>query len=109
MEWTPDEIDVPMSLRHGGKTTSDALAYIKQVKDTFRDHDQRENYDMFLKLMFDFKAQRIDQSTLYARLKKLFKEHKNLIIGFNTFLSLGNKIILDHDVEASTSSTARDD
>jgi len=49
---------------------------------------------------------RIDRSILYARLKKLFKKHKHLIIGFNTFLSLGDKIFLHGDAEASTSSTA---
>jgi len=58
--------------------------------------------------LLDFKAQRIDRSILYARLKKLFKKHKHLTIGFNTFLSLGDKIFLHGDAEASTSSTAKD-
>lgn len=37
-------------------TTSDALTYLKEVKDMFQ--DQREKYDMFLEVMKDFKAQR---------------------------------------------------
>lgn len=37
-------------------TTSDALSYLKEVKDMFQ--DQREKYDMFLDVMKDFKAQR---------------------------------------------------
>lgn len=37
-------------------TTSDALTYLKEVKDMFQ--DQREKYDMFLDVMKDFKAQR---------------------------------------------------
>ncbi|VYS66872.1 unnamed protein product [Arabidopsis thaliana] len=118
-ERTPDEIVVPRSPRHGGNiersiyvdpslgmTISDARAYLQQVKNTFIDHDERDKYAMFRKVLFDFKAQRIDRSILYARLKKLFKKHKHLIIGFNTFLSLGDKIFLHGDAEASTSSTA---
>ena len=37
-------------------TTSDALAYLKAVKDIFQDN--REKYDDFLEVMKDFKAQR---------------------------------------------------
>ena len=35
---------------------TDALTYVKAVKDTFQ--DQKERYDMFLKVLKDFKAQR---------------------------------------------------
>lgn len=37
-------------------TTSDALEYLKTVKDRFQ--DQREKYDEFLEIMKDFRAQR---------------------------------------------------
>lgn len=37
-------------------TTTDAMTYLKEVKDMFQ--DQREKYDMFLEVMKDFKAQR---------------------------------------------------
>lgn len=37
-------------------STSDALSYLKVVKDTFQ--DQREKYDMFIALANDFKNQR---------------------------------------------------
>ena len=37
-------------------TTSDALTYLKEVKEMFQ--DQKEKYDMFLEVMKDFKAQR---------------------------------------------------
>lgn len=37
-------------------TTTDALSYLKEVKDMFQ--NQREKYDMFLEVMKDFKAQR---------------------------------------------------
>ena len=35
---------------------TDALTYVKAVKDTFQ--DQKEKYDMFLEVLKDFKAQR---------------------------------------------------
>nr|XP_043616510.1 paired amphipathic helix protein Sin3-like 2 isoform X2 [Erigeron canadensis] len=77
-------------------TTNDALTYLKQVKDMF--HDQREKYDMFLDVMKDFKAQRIDTTGVIARVKELFKGHNNLIFGFNTFLPKGYEItVIEED------------
>ncbi|KAH1239232.1 Paired amphipathic helix protein Sin3-like 3 [Glycine max] len=73
-------------------TTDDALAYLKAVKDMFQ--DKREKYDDFLEVMKDFKAQRIDTSGVIARVKELFKGHKDLILGFNTFLPKGYEITL---------------
>ncbi|XP_076914663.1 paired amphipathic helix protein Sin3-like 2 isoform X1 [Bidens hawaiensis] len=78
-------------------TTNDALAYLKQVKDMFQ--DQREKYDMFLDVMKDFKAQRIDTTGVIARVKELFKGHNNLIFGFNTFLPKGYEITVIEDDE----------
>ena len=40
----------------GRLTTSDALAYLKAVKDIF--HDKKEKYDEFLEVMKDFKSKR---------------------------------------------------
>ncbi|KAM0058174.1 putative transcription regulator Others family [Helianthus debilis subsp. tardiflorus] len=77
-------------------TTSDALTYLKEVKEMFQ--DQREKYDMFLDVMKDFKAQRIDTTGVIARVKELFKGHNNLIFGFNTFLPKGYEItVIDDD------------
>ncbi|XP_010532951.1 PREDICTED: paired amphipathic helix protein Sin3-like 3 isoform X2 [Tarenaya hassleriana] len=73
-------------------TTNDALAYLKNVKDKF--HDNREKYDEFLEVMKDFKAQRIDTAGVIARVKELFKGHRELILGFNTFLPKGFEITL---------------
>lgn len=39
-------------------TTTDALTYLKEVKEMFQ--DQREKYDTFLEVMKDFKAQRYE-------------------------------------------------
>lgn len=73
-------------------TTNDALAYLKAVKDIFQ--DKREKYDDFLEVMKDFKAQRIDTTGVIARVKELFKGHRGLILGFNTFLPKGYEITL---------------
>ncbi|KAL2344258.1 hypothetical protein Fmac_005543 [Flemingia macrophylla] len=73
-------------------TTNDALQYLKAVKDMFQ--DKREKYDDFLEVMKDFKAQRIDTTGVIERVKELFKGHKDLILGFNTFLPKGYEITL---------------
>uniref|UniRef100_A0A251KUQ5 Histone deacetylase interacting domain-containing protein n=1 Tax=Manihot esculenta TaxID=3983 RepID=A0A251KUQ5_MANES len=78
-------------------TTNDALAYLKAVKDIFQ--DKREKYDDFLEVMKDFKAQRIDTAGVIARVKELFKGHRDLILGFNTFLPKGYEITLPLDDE----------
>ncbi|CAN0924410.1 Paired amphipathic helix protein Sin3-like 1 [Linum grandiflorum] len=76
-------------------TTSDALAYLKEVKDKFQ--DQKEKYDTFLEVMKDFKAQRTDTAGVIKRVKELFKGHNSLIYGFNTFIPKGYEIVLDED------------
>ncbi|XWS22532.1 hypothetical protein CRYUN_Cryun29cG0044500 [Craigia yunnanensis] len=78
-------------------TTNDALAYLKAVKDLFQEN--REKYDDFLEVMKDFKAQRIDTAGVIARVKELFKGHRNLILGFNTFLPKGYEITLPPEDE----------
>ncbi|KAA8533070.1 hypothetical protein F0562_033397 [Nyssa sinensis] len=78
-------------------TTNDALAYLKAVKDIFQ--DKKDKYDEFLEVMKDFKAQRIDTAGVIARVKELFKGHRNLILGFNTFLPKGYEITLQQEDE----------
>ncbi|CAL1413731.1 unnamed protein product [Linum trigynum] len=73
-------------------TTNDALAYLKAVKEIFQ--DKRDKYDDFLEVMKDFKAQRIDTAGVIGRVKDLFKGHRDLILGFNTFLPKGYEITL---------------
>eukprot|EP00249_Psilotum_nudum_P001045 c13326_g1_i1 orf=230-2287(+) len=80
----------PGPVRH--LTTDDALAYLQEVKDIFKDN--MEKYGEFLEVMKDFKAQRIDTAGVTARVKDLFKNHRNLILGFNAFVPEGHKITL---------------
>ncbi|XP_009630074.1 paired amphipathic helix protein Sin3-like 2 isoform X1 [Nicotiana tomentosiformis] len=79
-------------------TTNDALSYLKEVKEMFQ--DQKDKYDLFLDVMKDFKAQRIDTAGVIARVKDLFKGHPRLILGFNTFLPKGYEITLNEEDEA---------
>ncbi|XP_022011445.1 paired amphipathic helix protein Sin3-like 2 isoform X2 [Helianthus annuus] len=88
-------------------TTTDALTYLKEVKDMFQ--DQREKYDLFLDVMKDFKAQRIDTTGVIARVKSLFKGHNNLIFGFNTFLPKGYEITVIEDDEPPPKKTVEFD
>ncbi|KAJ9510671.1 hypothetical protein QJQ45_027522 [Haematococcus lacustris] len=65
-------------------TTNDALTYLREVKNRFA--DKKDVYDMFLEIMKEFKAQRVDTAGVIVRVKQLFKGHRELILGFNTFL-----------------------
>ncbi|XP_004517035.1 paired amphipathic helix protein Sin3-like 4 isoform X2 [Cicer arietinum] len=84
----------PLMMNGGAQklTTNDALAYLKAVKDIFQ--DKKDKYDDFLEVMKDFKAQRIDTAGVIARVKELFEGHRDLILGFNTFLPKGYEITL---------------
>ncbi|GJZ69507.1 paired amphipathic helix protein Sin3-like protein 3, partial [Tanacetum coccineum] len=78
-------------------TTNDALTYLDKVKNVFR--DKKEKYDEFLKIMKDFKSQRINTKGVIAKVKELFKEHQELILGFNPFLPKGFEITLSREDE----------
>jgi len=76
-------------------TMEEAIAYVEAVKNEFQ--DEIEKYDEFLNVMMDFKALRIDTSGVIARLKDLFKGHRNLILGFNIFVPKGSE--LDYGID----------
>ncbi|CAH8253404.1 unnamed protein product [Arabidopsis lyrata] len=79
-------------------TTNVAFEYLKAVKAKFQ--DQHEKYDEFLEIMNDFKCRRVDRLDVIIRMKELLKEHKELLLGFNTFLPKGFRITLlpdDHE------------
>ncbi|XP_019262207.1 PREDICTED: paired amphipathic helix protein Sin3-like 2 [Nicotiana attenuata] len=79
-------------------TAKDAWSYLKEVKEEMF-QDQRDKYDLFLDVIKDFKARRIDTAGVIARVKDLFKEHPKLILGFNTFLPKGYEITLNEKDE----------
>ncbi|GER32296.1 paired amphipathic helix protein Sin3-like 4 [Striga asiatica] len=78
-------------------TTTDALSYLKTVREVF--HDKRDKYDEFIDIMKDFKAQIIDTTGVIRRVKELFKGYKDLILGFNAFLPKDYEITLSSDEE----------
>ncbi|PAN17692.1 hypothetical protein PAHAL_3G150100 [Panicum hallii] len=77
----------------GNLTTSDALTYLKDVKEKFQ--DRRHKYDEFLEVMRDFKSNKIDTAGVILRVKTLFHGHSDLILGFNAFLPKGYEIKLE--------------
>ena len=54
--------------------------------------DKPEIYNQFLDIMKEFKAQSIDTPGVIERVLQLFHGHRQLILGFNTFLPPGYKI-----------------
>ncbi|CAM6050362.1 unnamed protein product, partial [Sphagnum compactum] len=78
-------------------TAEDALSYLKAVKQKF--NDEKGKYEEFLATMKDFKAQRIDTAGVIERVKELFQGHRELILGFNTFLPEGYEITLPAELE----------
>uniref|UniRef100_A0A7N2KZB0 Paired amphipathic helix protein Sin3-like 2 n=1 Tax=Quercus lobata TaxID=97700 RepID=A0A7N2KZB0_QUELO len=75
-----------------------AVKIDREGKETLQ--DQREKYDMFLKIMKDFRAQRSDVSGAIAKVKELFEGHNKLISGFDIFLPKGSELALEHDEAA---------
>ncbi|KAH9508489.1 Paired amphipathic helix protein Sin3a [Bulinus truncatus] len=68
----------------------DALSYLDQVKLQFG--NQPQVYNDFLDIMKEFKSQTIDTPGVINRVSNLFNGHRDLIVGFNTFLPPGYKI-----------------
>eukprot|EP00741_Cyanophora_paradoxa_P007582 tig00001155_g7334.t1 len=85
----------PLPQHSGQLKVEDALAYLEHVKTTFQ--DRPFIYNHFLDIMKDFKAAAIDTPGVIIRVSRLFAGHRNLILGFNTFLPPGYKIEVDKD------------
>jgi histone deacetylase complex regulatory component SIN3 len=76
----------------------DALAYLDKVRVQFGESGENSVYDQFLEIMKDFRARTIDTPGVIAKVKQLFSGHKELILGFNTFLPPGYRID-EEDIE----------
>ncbi|KAK9278472.1 hypothetical protein L1049_028038 [Liquidambar formosana] len=89
-------------------TKTDALIFLERVRDAFA--GEIEKYGEFLQFMRDFKAQRIDTAGTLSRVKELFKDHQELIAGFNIFVPYGYEISapLQDDSTSSTSESDED-
>ncbi|ODM93614.1 Paired amphipathic helix protein Sin3a [Orchesella cincta] len=62
----------------------DAVTYLEQVKDRYRQRPQ--TYNDFLEIMKDFKSQTIDTPGVIDRVANLFEGDPEMIMGFNMFL-----------------------
>eukprot|EP01025_Chloroclados_australasicus_P059364 TRINITY_DN7503_c0_g2_i1.p1 TRINITY_DN7503_c0_g2~~TRINITY_DN7503_c0_g2_i1.p1 ORF type:complete len:273 (+),score=27.59 TRINITY_DN7503_c0_g2_i1:147-965(+) len=78
-------------------TTNDALDYLRTVKARFG--DRKDVYDQFLQIMKEFKSSMVNTDGVIQRVKALFVGHRDLILGFNTFLPRGYEIRHDFDEE----------
>jgi len=79
------------------QSMKDALAFVKGLEVEFE--DKGDKYDEFLNVMNDFKSLRIDAEGAKATLEELFKEHRHLIMRFNS-LTLKGSQITKHGYEA---------
>jgi paired amphipathic helix protein Sin3a len=104
------------------KSTDDILAYLNEIKDAFK--DEVETFDDFIWVMRDYKEKRfdlfiilienylnfylyltcffpcdvfcrIDVEAVGSRVKKLFKEHEELLLKFNDYLPEEYKVSLE--------------
>jgi histone deacetylase complex regulatory component SIN3 len=91
----PLPLDDDLQQRDQSALEDRAMAFLTTVKVTFE--DKMEKFNEFLKLLADYRAKRIDVIVVKEGMMELFKDHKNLLLGFNTFLPEGHKISLPLD------------
>lgn len=95
----PERYQITYPLLHDHKQGHQLVikdAFLNEVKAVF--HDKLEKYFEFLQLITDHKAQGIDTRGVVAIVKELFKEHRNLILGFNAFLPEEHRITLPFEL-----------
>jgi len=94
-----DEIHLPLDddLQQGDRSAleDEAMVFLAAVKVTFE--DKMEKFNEFLKLLADYGAKRIDGRVVKEGITELFKDHKDLLLGVNTWLPAGHKISLPLD------------
>ena len=85
------------------------MSFATAVKVAF--HDKMEKYDEFLKLVVDYNAKRIDMRVFKEGMMELFKDHKDLLLGLNTWLPEGHEISLplDGDEQQGDGSALKDE
>ena len=76
-------------------TVQDALEYLDLIKEKY--NSRPHLYNRFLDIMKEFKALRLDTPGVIDRVLQLFNGDRELILGFNTFLPQGYRIMMEGD------------
>jgi histone deacetylase complex regulatory component SIN3 len=77
-------------------SVDDAMFFVQAVKEEFKDRHP-DKYGLFLRIMDDFKNQRIGIAEVTSSAMALFRDTPALALGFNTFLPTGHKINVQLD------------
>mmetsp|Transcript_8598 Transcript_8598/g.13206 ORF Transcript_8598/g.13206 Transcript_8598/m.13206 type:complete len:446 (+) Transcript_8598:7-1344(+) len=87
----------------GSSRENDALCYIEDVKKRFA--ERPIIYYKFLDLLKEFRSQKKDTLMILQEVSTLFSNHTDLLLGFNSFLPFGYKIIVREDDRGKKSSS----
>jgi paired amphipathic helix protein Sin3a len=69
----------------------DAMSFVQMVKAAFKERHP-DKYHLFLRVMDDFRNQRIGIAEVASTAKALFQDTPDLALGFNVFLPKGHRI-----------------
>ncbi|RLN22894.1 hypothetical protein C2845_PM07G04280 [Panicum miliaceum] len=72
-------------------SVEDALGFVLAVKAAFKDRHP-DRYHLFLRVMDDFRNQRVGIDEVASTAAALFRDSPELALGFNAFLPKGHRI-----------------
>ncbi|XP_061342897.1 paired amphipathic helix protein Sin3-like 2 [Gastrolobium bilobum] len=85
----------------GGAITSqklghnEAISFVNKIKKRFQSDEHV--YKSFLDIINMYRKKHKDMGEVYSEVTTLFKDHRDLLLGHNTFLPKGYEITLDED------------
>nr|CAB3476583.1 unnamed protein product [Digitaria exilis] len=95
--------DRPIGAGGGGvwsPTAEDAMGFVQMVKEAFKERHP-EKYQLFLRVMDDFRNERIGVAEVTSTAAALFRDNPDLALGFNVFLPRSHMIHVGLDELAS--------
>ncbi|CAL4957663.1 unnamed protein product [Urochloa decumbens] len=72
-------------------SAEDAMGFVQMVKEAFKERHP-ERYRIFLRVMDDFRNQRVGVAEVTSTAAALFRDTPDLALGFNVFLPKGHRI-----------------
>ncbi|CAO2193293.1 unnamed protein product [Urochloa humidicola] len=72
-------------------SAEDAMGFVQMVKEAFKER-QPDKYRLFLRVMDDFRNQRVGVAEVASTAAALFRDTPDLALGFNVFLPNGHRI-----------------